>query len=281
MAQPDSHSDDRPTQWPAGWYDDPWRQDDQRYYDGGAWTGHVRGRPEGGSSVSSRPTPTETIGHEQVDVSATSGQPSPAGVAATERSGDADDQPRQLPPPATASLAAGEGGWQPPSADFVTTPDATHVALRRRRIYLAVGGGAAVLAFVVIGAFVAIWLASDPFGDESVVAVEGAGSERDWDGLLAPQCGLPGAGDYLMQARCISEVVRAPGPTDDRGLATVLRDACNSPSVPSTDMPYRIAEITPSTPSESVVAMVLMVRLARIYCGEGESLNYDGFRSGP
>src|SRR4051794_28747605 len=40
-----------PTAHAAGWYADPWRQYEQRYWDGAQWTQHVHGPASGWSNV--------------------------------------------------------------------------------------------------------------------------------------------------------------------------------------------------------------------------------------
>lgn len=45
------------SQYPAGWYDDPWREYQQRWWDGNAWSTHGRSTPPPTAIGAGRPAP--------------------------------------------------------------------------------------------------------------------------------------------------------------------------------------------------------------------------------
>lgn len=161
---------------------------------------------------------------------------------------------------------AGEGSSEA-AADVHLGPGSPPLRRRPRLVVTA----AVLLALVVVAGGFAVGL----FGGASPTSTTGSEDALAWNDLLARQCGVPGHGEYHAQARCIITAVGPAGPTDDRGLATIYRDACNSPSIPADELPHRIADVTST---EALVQMMLTVRLARIHCGAGQSLDYDGFR---
>lgn len=221
------------------WLADPAGIYTHRWHDGTSWTAHV----------------------------ALDGQP------ATDRGTDPATLPAPSPPkPARFDLAS----LPPPSPAAPAPPPGRRKPGRGRRIATVTAVTAVILA-VLVGLGM--------LGNELEQVTGGAGTSSrslrltggtsSYDEQVSDLCGPPGSTDYVSQAHCITSAIGPDAYFDNRGLATVARDSCqNVPDIPADDLGWRLGPVQTVRDRE---IFTIVIRLARIYCGLGDSLDADGF----
>ena len=249
---------------PPGWYPD-WETGQQRWWDGRAWwtqTARTAPPPPVLPSVPSATNQDVLGGHGGVPTPEPTGYLPGQGEAPTvgtaaESAGGPWGRFRALPLilrlplwviglPLVAALAL--VGHQRPMAPW------RYVAAG---LVLAVG-----LPFLSAFAWGVVEGVRKPIGEVVADAVDAS-------------CAPFGRASYMSEAACVLSVFGHARTTDERALRTIATDSCTwGAEMPARDVATRIAPVS----GNELASLTMIVRLAKIHCGAGESVHYDGFR---